>query len=605
MDTKLAPAEEPHAPQVLPRAEDAVVRRGRQLASPPAVALLVYALLTVLLFRAGWASPTTRNIGGPDDSLYNMWALRWTPWALANGENPLFTDHLNFPFGVNMMWNALVPVQSLLLWPITATAGVVASYNVLVTVNLALSAWCAYRAARIFVESEKAAFAAGLLYGFSPFMLAQSLDHPTLTAAYVPPLLLIVLHQILVRQSRSAVRMGVVLGALVTLQLYTAEEMLAAQALTSLFGVLILLAFHRRAAAARVRHALVATATTAAVVLATTGWALLFQFLGPQRITGGTVHDPNVFVNDLASFVVPTRVQQLSSDWSEAMSARWSGNPSEWGAYIGLPLLVALAVAVVKLRRNPMVAFAAVLAPTMAVLSLGPNLRVNGHDTGFPMPWRAVERVPLLGHILPGRLVVFVFLCAALVVAVAVERVLANESRWVRLAGGAMAVLVAASLLPSLSYPSTRATSPPFFTDGSARIIPEGTVALVAPMQQLYPAEPMLWQAEADLRYKMPQGYFFAPDDEGNPAFGAPYSTLSLLMYDIQSGRTRAPLTPGLRLRLAQDLTEREVQTVLVGPMKHRAPMVEFFESLFRQPPDEIDGVFVWQRTHRLLRTQA
>lgn len=613
MGAQLAAAEETRAPSPAPRTtEERVTRRRPIRRVPPAVvALLVYSLLTVLLFRAGWASPTTRNIGGPNDSLFNMWTLRWTPWAVAHGHNPLFTDHLNFPFGVNMMWNALIPLHSLLLWPVTSTAGVVTAYNLFVTLNVVFSAWCAYLAARVFVSSERAAFVGGLVYGFCPFMMAQSLDHPTLTAAYIPPLLLLVLHQILVRQTRSALRMGAILGLLATVQLFTAEEMLAAQALVGALGLCILVALHPRSVAPRIRHALVAMAGAAAVFLLLTSWALHFQFFGPQRLSGGSVQLPSIFVSDLANFIVPTKVQQVAPHWAVAMSTRWTGNPSEWDAYMGVPLLVALVVIMVKLRHRPVVAFAGLLAAITAVLSLGPSLHVNKqftsvpHETGFPLPWRAVEQVPLLGHILPGRLMIFVFLCVALLLAVAVERLLAVRSWRTKLAGGVAAAIIAVSIAPDLSYPSTQVSVPPFFTGGSATIIPEGSVALIAPMQQLFPADPMLWQAEAGMRFRMPQGYFFAPDAHGNPLYGAPYSTLTLRMYDIQAGRQPAELTPELRLAIAQDLAIRQVQTVVVGPMDHQGPMVEFFRSLFDQAPERIGGVYVWQRTHRLLRYRA
>ena len=40
---------------------------------------------------------------------------------------------------------------------------------------------------------------AGLLYGFSPYMVAQSTRHPHVTLAIFPPLALMLLNEILVR----------------------------------------------------------------------------------------------------------------------------------------------------------------------------------------------------------------------------------------------------------------------------------------------------------------------------------------------------------------------------------------------------------------------
>jgi len=44
----------------------------------------------------------------------------------------------------------------------------VVSYNVLVTLGIALSAWFGFLAARRFIDGRAWCFVAGLVYGFSP-----------------------------------------------------------------------------------------------------------------------------------------------------------------------------------------------------------------------------------------------------------------------------------------------------------------------------------------------------------------------------------------------------------------------------------------------------
>jgi len=65
-------------------------------------------------------------------------------------------------------------VAGVAMWPFTSSLGPIFSYNLLVTLALALSAWCAFLAVRRYVESPVAAALGGLLYGFSPYMVAQS-----------------------------------------------------------------------------------------------------------------------------------------------------------------------------------------------------------------------------------------------------------------------------------------------------------------------------------------------------------------------------------------------------------------------------------------------
>jgi hypothetical protein len=91
---------------------------------------------------AGWTS---------SDSYQFVWWIRWLPWSLAHGDDPLYTTYLHAPLGVNGMWNTPVPVLATLFAPVTLTAGPVAAYNVATILGpvvsalalaLALGGWC-------------------------------------------------------------------------------------------------------------------------------------------------------------------------------------------------------------------------------------------------------------------------------------------------------------------------------------------------------------------------------------------------------------------------------------------------------------------------------
>src|ERR1700693_3393304 len=142
------------------------------------IALAVYVLLAVAVFSSAWADPAGRWIGSPKDPQLFIWYLGWIPHQLSHGLNPLFTDYLSYPHGVNLMWNTSMIFPALVLWPVTALFGPVVAYNVLITAGIALSAWFGFLAARSFVDRPTACFLAGLLYGFSPALIGQALGHP-------------------------------------------------------------------------------------------------------------------------------------------------------------------------------------------------------------------------------------------------------------------------------------------------------------------------------------------------------------------------------------------------------------------------------------------
>ena len=187
---------------------------------PDLLALIVYCGLGCLLFLPALRAPQTRIIGFNGDAQQTMWFLRWTPWAVSHGVDPLLTGYINHPSGVNLMWNSLAPVLGIALWPVSATAGLVVAYNLLLAGEVVLSAWCAYLAIRRLVGHSLGAALGGLMYGFSPYLLSHAHGHAKITFALLPPLLLLALHEILVTQRRRPHTAGVALGALLTVQLH-------------------------------------------------------------------------------------------------------------------------------------------------------------------------------------------------------------------------------------------------------------------------------------------------------------------------------------------------------------------------------------------------
>lgn len=184
----------------------------------------------------------------------------------------------------------------------------------------------------------------------------------------------------------------------------------------------------------------------------------------------------------------------------------------------------------------------------------------------------------------------------ALLLAIFVDR----ARRWV-IGGRLVAMLVVGAVLvalvPDVPRHAEPLRPPPFFTGPAVRRIPEGSVALVAPFPTAQASRAMTWQAMADMRFRMPGGYFVGPDTDGTPKFGPVGTKLSGWMTKIRLGWDRPTLVPELRRQLVADLVRWQVGTVVVGPMDPPATettMVRFVSELLRAPPERVDGVWVW-----------
>jgi hypothetical protein len=153
------PAQAPE-PVEQPREAGEDPARGLRRLRPgmPPVFLVGFLGLAVWMFAPAWSSPTTTTLNGGDgDTAIFMWFLRWVPFALEHGHDLLVSHHLNYPDGVNLMWNTSLPLAGLLLAPITARWGPVLSFNILLVLAYGLSAWCAYLAIRRFAPGHLAA----------------------------------------------------------------------------------------------------------------------------------------------------------------------------------------------------------------------------------------------------------------------------------------------------------------------------------------------------------------------------------------------------------------------------------------------------------------
>src|SRR3989440_4664850 len=166
-------------------------------------------------FTPGGASSTALGVGG--DPQLAIWFLRWQEFALTHGHNLLFTTYLDAPQGVNLMWNTTAPLLGVALAPLTATLGGVFAYNVAETLGLATSAMAAFVMIRRYGQATDAtgtiaALVRGAVYGFSPYMAAHALGHPPAGGLFSPPVVLLVVADLVLRPTPRATRGGGALG---------------------------------------------------------------------------------------------------------------------------------------------------------------------------------------------------------------------------------------------------------------------------------------------------------------------------------------------------------------------------------------------------------
>jgi hypothetical protein len=553
-------------------------------------------VLALAVFRFWRLSPSdTTLVGGGGEVPFYLWVLRWLPFALEHGHNPLVTGYMNAPEGVNLMWNTSLVLPALLLAPVTLTFGAVATYNTLLTLALALSAFTAYIAIRRFVPSHLAAFAGGLVYGFGPYMRAHSLGHVNLTlGAILVPVLLLLVHDVLVRQRRGALRDGALLGATAGAQLLISEELLTTTVLTATVVTVILAAGWWRAVPTRAPYAVRALIIAALLGLTVAAVPLWVQFTGPYRYQGPATNATWRLVTDPAGVVVPGPLQALKTQASDRFVKALPGNNAERDGYLGVPLVLVMVATAVAWWRRPVVRVAAMAALIMLVLSMGERLWWGGTRTGIRLPWAAMDELPLLDHVITSRLSLYTSLFAGGLLAWFLAHLAKGRPRPARAA--VVAAVAGVALVPLVPVPSavSQVRTPRFFAAGGVeRILPDSVVLLV-PFPNRSQTTPMRWQVEAGIRFKMPGGYFIGPGNDGR-AFHGPKSSMTQTTLDrIARGRETPDMVRQRCGRIAAELKRWKVDAVVLGPGNWWEDGLREYLTLVLGPPSRIDDVWLW-----------
>jgi hypothetical protein len=616
--------------EAVPALADGAVRR-RHPAVPWAVVvpIAIYAGLALAAYYPTWpGDPSRLPQCTCSDAGLNTWFLAATAQAVAHGHNPFFTTLLNYPVGVNLTYNTQMPLLGLVAAPLTLTAGPVSSLNLLMWLAFPLSATSMFLVLRQWTSWTPATFAGGLLYGFSPYMAGQSTGHLHLLFVPIPPLIVLAVVKLLVVPAGSPRRWGAVLGLLLAAQFLISAEVLVTTVMVVGVGLVILAARHPGQVVPAFRLAaggLLWGVVLLAAVLAFPAWMFL---AGPQHSTSASIAGAFGLRSDLLSSLVPTSTERLTTGGLAAMGDRLTlfGDYTENGSYLGIPLLVLLSVLVWFGRRNRWIRLAAVMALVTVVLTLGTRLTIDGRVTGVPLPDALLVRIPLVDRLIPTRISLFTFLCAAVVLGLGFDTLHSTGLRrqvpdrpggrragggpgvgWVGLsvlaALAVVSVLAVVSLVPRWPNRTVPVDLPTYFTTGQVSRIPPGSVALTYPYATPLHAQPMVWQAETGMRFSLIGGYALIPDPHGVPTlFPSVLRPSRVQSYLVQEAGgvpfyNSPPVADNgaLVTDVRQFLHRYRVDVVLVDPSTRNAGrVVALFDRALGVPPVMGGGMDTW-----------
>jgi hypothetical protein len=392
------------------------------------IAFVIY--LVVMIF--GLAQPLLPNLDVPHvqqtqvDANFYIWAISWWPYAITHGLNPLFSHQIMAPGGVNLAWATTTPTVSLLMWPITATAGPIVAFNLTLILAPPASAWAAFILARRLTGRFWPALFAGAVFGFCGYEIShEASGQPNLTVTLLIPL---IAYLVLRWWDGSLGRRGFLIWMALALaaEFYTFLEAFADLTLIAVIALVIGYVVAARDTRPKVVRLAVDSviAYAGSIVLAA---PYLYAALANKP---KSFHTPvPQFWVDLAGVVVPRPNRLLGMSWL----APTAGHDITPSIYVGVPLLVLFVLVAVFQWSNRLVRLLAPLYVVIFLLALGPKLLIDGKQV-MTLPWGYIWNLPLLDSAESQRLMDFGQLVLALLLALWLAHVTTSKvavaARW-------------------------------------------------------------------------------------------------------------------------------------------------------------------------------
>ncbi len=504
-----------------------------------------------------------------------IWFMAWLPFAIGHHTNPLVSNYMFAPDGINVLANASVLFEAFLLSPVTELSSPITSLNVAGVAAPVVSALSLYYVLRRYEMRRSVAFVGGLIYGFSPAILqSNALADFNLTWMFFPPLAAYLIDQIFFRQTGRPVRLGLALGLLVVIQFFSGQEILLDCVVVAVPVLVLAAVGNPRQFSSHIRFALKSTASALFTVGALLIYPMIVYLSGPAH------------VGSLGSTVMPGAALP-SLVWPSAATGHDLFQPrpgTGWQhlfdpAFIG-PLVVLLALAALFFaRRHRVVLLLWAATLWSVVLSWGGATRLTGSKPIFswhPPAWYLAGAIPILRNIVWIRISILTDLLLALLVAITLDgattAIRAGGGRWRRHLGdvvvGGAGILMAIPMLVGGNVPYTgfeNVVVPevlghvPTAKDGSP------LTALILPTSSPFSGTPLAWQAVAGFPYRDFDGYAWHPRPGHRTAQVGPTPTvLDYLVDNAARASHLITLTPAQRRQFAAGFARSHVLVAVV-----------------------------------------
>jgi hypothetical protein len=377
------------------------------------VTFIFYLILSYLLFAFSIGFNLTKGYIGLyiHDQIQFIWTLYWWPYAISHHINPFFSTFIWHPYGTDLsIAPAAVPGASLIALPITLIFGPVVSYNLLIIIGSALSAFFTFLITNYLTKSYKAGVIAGLLFGFSTYQFVQVI-HLNLVLTFLIPLIGY-LFLLFWEKKINSIAFILLVGSCLTLQYLIGIEVFVTLALFIGISFIIFMLVYPEHFKKLLNFSIYLSGAYVFCMI------MLSPFIYTALIHKIPITPVNSAIRysiDPLNFIIPTQATYIGANAFAQLSSTFFGSIYENSGYLGIPALGIIIIYSVKYWHEKMTRVLFFTLLCFMLLSLGPTLHIAGYST-LTLPEYYLNKFPVINQLLPERLTVYIFFVASILI---------------------------------------------------------------------------------------------------------------------------------------------------------------------------------------------